>query len=149
MGIIPAPQEVGHTSDLPQYFSDRLGWENLARVVSEAYRGLPAGERERCFVFGRNYGHAGSLEYWARRYELPPVYSIHNNYWMWGPPPAIADVVIFIRGSREELEALFEDVVEAGVAESTYAMESRMTIWICRGLKRSMTDIWKKNRAFG
>jgi hypothetical protein len=149
MGIIPAAQEVGHTSDLPQYFSDRLGWENLARVVSEAYLSLPADERERCHVFGRNYGHAGSIEYWSRRYELPPVYSIHNNYWFWGPPPESRDIVIFIRGSREELEALFDEVIEAGAAESPYAMESHMTVWICKGLKRSMEEIWKNNRSFG
>jgi 4-amino-4-deoxy-L-arabinose transferase-like glycosyltransferase len=149
MGIVPAAQEVGHTSALPQYFSDRLGWENLARVVSEAYRSLPAGERDRCVVVGGNYGHAGSLEYWSRSYELPPVYSTHNNYWMWGPPAGAGDVMIVIRGSRERLEELFDEVIEAGVAESPYAMESRMTIWICRRLRRPIEEIWKNNRSFG
>jgi hypothetical protein len=148
LGITPSAQEVGHTSALPQYFSDRLGWENLARVVSEVYRNLPADERARCVVFGQNYGHAGSLEYWSRRYELPPVYSTHNNYWLWGPPPG-ADVAIVIRGSRERLEQLYEEVVEAGVAESPYAMESRMTIWICRGLKRPIEEIWREAKSYG
>lgn len=149
MGIIPAAQEVGHTSALPQYFSDRLGWENLARVVSEVYRGLPAGERARCAAFGQNYGHAGSLEYWARRYELPPVYAIHNNYWIWGPPGGAVDVVIVIRGNREWLEEMFEEVVEAGVAESPYAMEWHMTIWICRGLRRPFEEFWREHKAYG
>lgn len=148
VGIAPAPQEVGHTSALPQTFSDRLGWENLARVVSQVYRGLPAGERDRCVVLGRNYGHAGALEYWARRYELPPVCSTHNNYWLWGPPAGAGDVMIVIGGGREELERLFDEAVEAGVAESPYAMESRMTIWICRGLQRPIEDIWKDYKAF-
>ena len=131
-----SPQEVSHTSTLPQHFSDRLGWENLARVVSDVYTGLPAEDHEKCVVIGRNYGHAGSLEYWSRRYELPSVYSTHNNYWFWGPPPADTDVFIVLRGSREEMEGLFNDVVEAGVAESQYAMESQMTVWVCRGLRR-------------
>ena len=147
MGIIPAAQEVGHA--LPQYFSDRLGWENLARVVSEIYQGLPADERDRCVVLGRNYGHAGSLEYWSRRYVLPPVYSTHNNYWLWGPPVGAGDVMIVIRGSRERLEELFDEVIEAGVAESPYAMESHMTIWICRGLRRPIEDVWRSAKAFG
>ncbi|UCF04724.1 MAG: glycosyltransferase family 39 protein [bacterium] len=149
MGIVPAAQEVGHTSALPQYFSDRLGWENLARVVSEAYRDLPAGERERCFVLGLNYGHAGSLEYWSRKYELPPVYCMHNNYWLWGPPPGNSEIIIVIRGGRKNLEKLFDEVIEAGVAESPYAMESHMTVWICRGLRRPIKDIWKKNKSYG
>jgi hypothetical protein len=149
MGIVPAAQEVGHTSALPQYFSDRLGWENLARIVSKVYKGLPEDDREGCVVIGRNYGHAGSLEYWSRRYELPPVYSFHNNYWLWGPPPGTGDVVIVIRGSREELGALFDFVVDAGVAESPYAMESRMTIWVCRGLRIPIEDLWADFKSFG
>jgi hypothetical protein len=149
MGIVPAAQEVSHTSPLPQYFSDRFGWENLARVVSEVYMDLPAEDRGRCIVFGRNYGHAGSLEYWSRHYELPPVYSSHNNYWLWGPPPRESDVVIVIRGSRERLEELFEEVIEAAEAVSPHAMESHMTIWVCRGPKHSIVDAWDRWKSYG
>ncbi|UCH84311.1 MAG: hypothetical protein JSW50_01080, partial [Candidatus Latescibacterota bacterium] len=149
LGVTPKPQEVGHTTPLPQYFSDRFGWENLARVVSEVYQQLPAGERDRCVVLGLNYGHAGSLEYWSRRYELPPVYSIHNNYWLWGPPEQSVDVVIIIRGNRELWESLFDDVVEAATAESPHAIESHMTIWICRGPRRPISDMWIEFKSYG
>jgi 4-amino-4-deoxy-L-arabinose transferase-like glycosyltransferase len=149
MGIIPAAQELSHTSALPQYFSDRLGWENLAREVSEIYLDLPADERERCIVIGRNYGHAGSLEYWSRNYDLPPVYSTHNNYWMWGPPAEPVDVVIAFQGSLEFWQRIFHDVVEVRVAESPYAMESRIAIWVCRGLRRPIEEIWRDYKAFG
>jgi 4-amino-4-deoxy-L-arabinose transferase-like glycosyltransferase len=149
MGIIPAAQEVGHTSALPQYFSDRLGWEKLARIVYTVYMRLPPGERERCVVLGQNYGHAGALEYWSRRYELPPVYATHNNYWLWGPPQEPFEIAIVVRGNRERLLELFEEVVEAGIVESPYAMESRMTIWVCRGLRRPIEDIWRESKSFG
>ncbi len=148
MGIIPAAQEVGQTTALPQYFADRFGWENLARVVSEIYQSLSPDERERCVVFGQNYGQAGSLEYWSRRYKLPPVYSTHNNYWLWGPPPSSDDIAIVIGDSREALEELFDEIIETGVAESPYAVESHLVIWICRGLKRPIEDIWKDSKSF-
>ncbi|MEJ2722302.1 MAG: hypothetical protein P8181_14375, partial [bacterium] len=149
MGIIPAAQEVGHTSALPQYFSDRLGWENLADVVSAVYQSLPADERDRCVVWGQNYGEAGSLEYWARRYPLPPVFSSHNNYWFWGPPKGNIDVVIVVGGGRENLDQLFDEVAEGGVAESPYAMESHLTIWVCRGLRFSIEKHWGNFKSFG
>jgi hypothetical protein len=57
--------------------------------------------------------------------------------------------MIVIRGSRERLGELFDEVIEAGVAESPYAMESRMTIWICRGLRRPIEDMWEDYKAFG
>lgn len=148
LGIVPNTGEIEHTDPLPQYFSDRLGWEELARVVSTAYTALPAEERHRCFILGRNYGHAGALEYWSRKYPLPPVFSTHNSYWMWGPPREAVDVVIVIRGSRESLEEMFEEVVEAGVAETIYARESRMAVWLCRGLRRPINTLWKDNKLF-
>ncbi len=99
-------------------------------------------------VFGRNYGHAGSLEYWSRHYELPPVYSTHNNYWLWGPPPA-ADVAIVLGNNREGLEQIYEEVIEAGVAETPHAIEWHITIWVCRRLKRPIEDIWRDAKSYG
>jgi hypothetical protein len=147
LGIVPVPQEVSHTSALPQHLSDRLGWENLARVVSETYRSLPAEERDRCAIIGRNYGHAGALEYWSRRYELPPVYSTHNNYWFWGPPRD-GGVFIVTGGSRAQLERLFDEVVEGGGARSPHAMESHIRVWVCRRLRMPIEQVWMTHRTF-
>lgn len=100
-------------------------------------------------MLGRNYGHAGSLEYWSRRYDLPPVYATHNNYWLWGPPPQTVEIFIVLGGSREQLEAVYDEVTEAGAAESPYAMESRIPILICRGMRRPIEDFWRQRKAFG
>lgn len=148
LGIVPNTGETHLTAALPQYFSDRFGWEELASVVADAFTALPADERDRCIIFGRNYGHAGALEYWARKYELPPVYSTHNNFWIWGPPREPVDVVIVIQDTRESLEERFEEVVEAGVAETPYALESRMTVWVCRRLRWSIDVAWQEDKIF-
>jgi hypothetical protein len=149
LGIVPNTAEVGHTSALPQYFSDRFGWENLARVVAEVYASLPADDRARAIVVGRNYGHSGALEYWSKDYELPPVYGRHNNYWLWGPPPADEEpVVIAVNFEGDELEEIFEEVEVAGVAESAWALESRLTVLVCRGLKRPIDEVWAEIKVF-
>jgi hypothetical protein len=109
---------------------------------------LPAQEREHCVVIGRNYGHAGSLEYWSQRHPLPPVYSTHNNYWFWGPPSASTDVYLVTGGNPEELESLFEQVRFAGEVVTPYAQEARITIWVCRGLREAPRDVWIRNRNF-
>jgi hypothetical protein len=142
LGIAPNAAEVGHTGELPQHFSDRLGWEELARTVSAAYGTLSPEDRERCVVVARNYGQAGALEYWSKRYELPPVYCRHNSYWFWGPPEESAETVIAINFPGDLLEEYFDDVVEAGVAQTPFAQESHMTVWVCRGLRRSMDEVW-------
>jgi 4-amino-4-deoxy-L-arabinose transferase-like glycosyltransferase len=148
LGIAPVAQEVGRTSVLPQYFSDRLGWEELARVVSDAYRRLPEDDRKRSVVLGRNYGHAGALEYWSRRYAMPRVYSVHNNYWLWGPPAERPEVVIVTGGRRAPLEELCGQVVAAGEAVTPLAMESRIPVWLCRGLRQPLAEVWAEYKAF-
>ena len=149
LGIVPSAGEVGHDSALPQHFSDRLGWRNLARVVSEVYQDLPAEDRRQAIVLGRNYGHSGALEYWSKEYPLPPVYGRHNNYWLWGPPPADdRTVVIAVNFAAGDLEEIFEEVIEAGVAETQWAMESRLTIFVCRGLKRPIEEVWEEAKVF-
>ena len=45
MGIAPSTPENQKLSDLPQFFADMNGWEELARDVSVAYRSIPQNER--------------------------------------------------------------------------------------------------------
>ncbi len=148
LGIVPKAQEVGERSELPQYFSDRLGWEELAKAVSNAYTNLPKNDQEVCIAVGNNYGHAGALEYWSKKYDMPPVYSPHNNYWLWGPPPGEGKVVIVVRSGREALELLFEEVTLVEEVRTPYAKDDDMRIWICRGLKQPMAELWKILKEF-
>jgi 4-amino-4-deoxy-L-arabinose transferase-like glycosyltransferase len=149
LGIAPLPAEVGHTSTLPQYFSDRFGWEELARTVAEVQKQLDPDERARAVLLGSNYGHAGALEYWAEAYDLPPAFSTHNSFWMWGPPSMDADAVVIATGvSRERLLEFFNDVDEVAVSRSEWALESRISVAVCRGPKRPIEEIWPEIRLF-
>ena len=106
-------------------------------------------DRSRTIVLGRNYGHSGALEYWSSRYELPPVFGRHNNYWLWGPPPVDAGTtVIAINFDAEYLEELFDEVIEAGVAESRWAEEPSLRILVCRGLNQPIGELWPQIKIF-
>jgi len=81
---------------------------------------------------------------------LPPAISGHNNYWIWGPRGHDGSVVIEIGGTREEHLALFRSVEFAGWIESPYAMpyETHQPIWIERGLRLPMKDVWPKAKRY-
>jgi hypothetical protein len=149
LGVMPKPQEHSHTSPLPQILSDRFGWKNLAREVAQVYAELPVETRHRTIVVGQNYGHAGAIEYWSREYDLPPAFSTHNNYWLWGPPPDDTAALIVIRGNPETLGELCEEVTEVAVAETPEALESLMRIWLCAGLRRPLSEVWNEYKSFG
>jgi 4-amino-4-deoxy-L-arabinose transferase-like glycosyltransferase len=149
LGIAPRPAEVGHVSTLPQYFSDRFGWQELARTVGEVYGEIDPETRSRTVIIGSNYGHAGAMEYWSETYGLPPVYSSHNNYWLWGPPtdPDI-EVVIATGVSRERLLQYFSEVEEVAHSKHQWALESNISVSVCRRPKVSFAEIWPGAKNF-
>ena len=61
---------------------ETVGWPRFAATVGDVYGTLPAAGNP--VVVTGNYGEAGALE---RFRPGVPVYSGHNAYWDWGPPP--------------------------------------------------------------
>ncbi len=147
-GIAPAAQEVGHTSELPQHYSDRFGWEELAAEVARIVETLPPDERARAVVITRNYGHAGALEYWRESYRLPPVVSGHNSYWFWLPDELALDTVIAVGYREEELRGSFAQVERAGTLEHPWALENGRPIWIAREPTVSWSELCERIRSF-
>src|SRR5256886_10036354 len=71
--------------ELPQLFGDSVGWEDQVQALSRAYASLPSGERPRAALLAYNYGEAGAIDYFGKRYGLPKAISGHNQYGYWGP----------------------------------------------------------------
>jgi hypothetical protein len=149
MGVGEVRTERHEMGRLPQLYADMHGWENMAARVAEVYHALPAEERAQAVVFGRNYGEAGAMEYYARRYGLPRAISGHNNYYLWGPR-GDAGVVIAIGGRAEDYREVFGDVRQAGTIVHEYAMpyESNLPIWVCRAPKATIQEVWPRVKHF-
>lgn len=143
-----AEYEAGVKAELPQYFADRFGWEEMAAQVAEVYSTLPPDEQQQAVIFTANYGQAGALEYYADAYGLPPVLSGHNSYWLWGPGDATGEVVIFVGASVEEIAPLFAQVEEVGRIACEYCLERGRPILLARGAKAPMEEIWLQTRFY-
>ncbi len=70
---------------LPQDFSDMLGWEELAQKTAAVCDRLDSAERSQTIVFANNYGVGGALNYYGKKYHLPPVYSDNASFLYWIP----------------------------------------------------------------
>lgn len=152
LGVVPQIERgEGKTAELPQWFADRFGWRQLAEEVETAVdRHLSPEERRRAVVFAPSYGQAGALELYGR--DLPPVYSTHNSYYLWGPPPEPFEAAVLVGDRRERLEELFEEVELALVHDCDYCMRWRdeMPIWIARRPRPGldMAEIWAAGKHF-
>ena len=141
--------ESRELAELPQFFADMHGWEDLARTVSEVYLSLPEAERLDAVVFASNYGQAAAIEYYAGRHPAPRVICVHNNYWLWGYPERIGTVIV-IGGDADSHRRSCADARKAAVFHSPHAMpyENNREIWICRGLHRAIEEIWQEEKAY-
>ena len=150
LGISPSTPEGHQLVTLPQYYADMFGWENMAATVSKVYLSLPPDEREKAVVFAQNYGEAGAIDFFRDKYPLPGVICGHNNYWYWGPGDTTRTTIIVIGGRKEDHLKSCDSVEEAAVIKSEYAMpyETNLPVFICRGLKLPISEIWKSVRFF-
>lgn len=143
-----AEYEAGVKAELPQYFADRFGWEEMAAQVAEVYGGLSPEEQAQAVIFAANYGQAGALEYYADAFDLPPVISGHNSYWLWGPGDATGEVVIFVGASLEEIAPLFAQVEEVGRIACDYCLERGRPILLARRAVAPLEEIWPRTRFY-
>jgi hypothetical protein len=129
---------------LPQDYADMLGWKQRAAAVAAAVRTLSPTERAEAVVIGNNYGEAGALEFYGPRYGLPPVVSAAGSFWYFGPGKRPGRVAVTLGESERGLHRFF-DSVEAGphlTNPLTVREERDLTVYICRGIKRSLQEIW-------
>ncbi|MGB5289684.1 MAG: glycosyltransferase family 39 protein [Ignavibacteriaceae bacterium] len=150
IGLEPPSNEGHELVGLPQFYSDMFGWEDLARKVSEVYQSLPEEERSKTLVYCSNYGKAGAIEFYSKKYPLPKVICPHNSYWYWWPDDVKYTTIIIIGGSIEDHLSSLKEVYEVGFYSTKYSMpyENNLSIFIGRELVRSLEEIKQSNKIF-
>lgn len=144
LGLAPPSEEKTAVGKLPQHFADRFGWREMTETVAQVYQRLPAQEQSQCGIFAENYGEAGAIDFFGPHYGLPGAISGHNNYWLWGPGEFSGAVMIHLGGTLAELQQIYMDVQQAAVFTCEYCMpyENNLPIYVCRGLRRPLHEVW-------
>ena len=150
VGIKPSAGENSKQGILPQYFADMFGWENMVSEVAKVYNSLPPEEQKKCSIFTKNYGQAGAIDFFGKKYNLPNAISGNNSYWLWGYDTSRTEIMIVIGGKKEDHEKTYSDVKQAAEIVSPYAMpyETNLPIYICKGLKVDLKEVWERVRFY-
>ena len=152
IGFGPTTAESKELAELPQFYADMFGWEELAKNVSTVYQTIPDEEKDKTLVYANNYGEAGAIEYYSEKFPLLRVISAHNNYWIWGWDYYNEEIttVIIVGGNREDHLNSFEEVEKVLVHKIKYAMpyENNLPIFVCRNLIRDYQQIWESSKHF-
>ena len=150
LGMGPRPRNARPSARLPQHFADMQGWDAMVAELARVYDALPAADRAKATIFANNYGEAGAIDVLGRAHGLPFATSGHNNYWLWGPRGSSGQVLILMGGAPEDHERLFERVERAGEIECGDCMpyENHQPVYVVRGLKQPLTEVWPRVKHF-
>lgn len=81
---------------------------------------------------------------------LPPVYSGHNSYWDWGPPPDNLTVVVHVGDWRPADWSQFfvgcHDVAHIDNGLGIQNAEQGTAVSVCTGLRASWSAMWPELR---
>jgi hypothetical protein len=145
-GRTPSTEERNGVGELGQFYADMHGWDAMVSDVAAVYRRLPAEEATEVRIFAPDYGVAGAIDLLGRPQGLPRAIAGHNNYWLWGPHGWDGRVLIMIGGDETRLRAAFADVERAGTIACGRCMpyENGRPIWILRGLRLPVADLWQR-----
>jgi 4-amino-4-deoxy-L-arabinose transferase-like glycosyltransferase len=133
--------------------SATVGWEPFVHQLAGVVASLPPSQRAHVVIFTGDYGAAGAVDLYGRRYGLPHAMSGHNSYWWWGPADATNDATtIAVDLPRDYLETIFAKVVPAGSVNAPngiWTEERGDAIWICSRQKTTWTDAWPNAKHYG
>jgi len=141
-------QEVG-TNRLFLPLAHRMGHDELVEAVAAVVESLPEPEREHAVIFAESHAPAAALERMGG--DLPPVYSGHNNYHLWGPPEAEPRLVIAVGFEPEQLRPFFAEVEVVHRTGCHWCMGWRQDapIALARAPRRPLAEAWPELRRYG
>ena len=150
LGLRPGSGERGSSGKLFQQYADMFGWENQVATVAKVYHLLSPEEKARTIIFCHNYGEAGAIDFFGKKYGLPKAASGHNNYWVWGPGNWDAEIVITVGERREDVEKSFAEVEQRAVISSEYArpFETNIPVFVGRTPKLPLREVWPSTKHF-
>lgn len=135
--------------------AETVGWDGYVHTVAEVARSIPAARRPTTVIITSNYGEAGALAR-ARRLatpdgrELPPVYSGHNGFGLWGPPPSPTNTVIMVGeqqpGDLRRWFANCRTVTHLRSPDGVDNQEAGAPVRICTGPSRPWPELWPEFR---
>jgi hypothetical protein len=117
-------------------------------TVENVVNALPADQRAHAVILTNDYSEASPLELLGT--GLPPIYSGHNSFWSWGPPPADRTVVVHVGDWRPaDPNQFFVGCHVVAYIDNGLAIENSeqgMAVTVCTGLRAPWTTIWPSLR---
>jgi hypothetical protein len=154
VGLPVLPRSAVAAADLNTVnynLGEEIGWHDFVRQMEHVWNSLPDDERRRAVVLTENYGEAGALVRFA--HDGPArVYSGHNSFWSWGPPPDSATTVVVVGYEPKELASRFATcrlITRVHNSDDVHNDEDGAPISVCRDPVAPWHELWSRFKHYG
>jgi hypothetical protein len=114
-----------------QDYADMVGWEEMAQHVSKAYYKIPYQDRSQTTIFANNYGQAGAIDHYRKKYGLPQAVCLNSSYALWSPESILTRHIVYIEDEfPNELAPMYKKVVKIAEIKNPYAREKGTSIYL-------------------
>ena len=134
--------EDGKNHQLPQDFSDMLGWKEMAAKTLLAYNQLSDEAKLETLIFCDNYGQSGALNFYNRG-KTPETYSFSTDYLYWIPEDLkITNVILIGKDPDNKVVQFFDHIEKIGSVENPYSREKGTSVYLMTGANEKFSDFF-------
>ena len=144
--LTPAPMrnENNEYYPIPQDYMDMAGWNELAALVSVAYNNLDLNQKKDCIIYANDYGQAGAIDFYGKKYHLPAPICVNDSYIFWAPDSLTATNFIITDHHLGDIPNLFNNYSDIGEIKDEYFRENGLKVYLCRNPKPLLNEFFKK-----
>ena len=129
---------------VPQDYMDMTGWDELAALASVAYNQLDENQKKDWIIYANDYGQAGALDFYGKKYHLPTPTCVHDSYIFWAPDSLSASNYIVSDDELGDIPKLFNNYHEIGEIKDIYFRENGLKVFLCQNPKPLLNEFFKK-----
>ncbi len=144
------PESVVSTVDATGELGETVGWPDLVADVEAIYQSIPSDVRTTAVILTGSYGEAGAIDVLGSEAGLPGAFSGHNNYYLWGPPPAHGPIIGVGRVGAA-LDLVCSDYHQLGRIDNLNHVENEelgLPLYLCLEPEGQLGDRWDEFRHY-
>jgi 4-amino-4-deoxy-L-arabinose transferase-like glycosyltransferase len=128
--------EDGNYYALPQDFADMLGWQEIADMTGRAWQNVE--DKPNAAIYADNYGMAGAIEHFGKKYAVPPVLSFSDNYRYWLPDalPGGFKTLLYVNDELgDDMPVFFEKIELVDRLDMPLSRQHGVSVFRCENPK--------------
>lgn len=135
--------EDGNYYELPQDYADMTGWEETAKNVAEVYHSLSYEQQEKCLIYADNYGQAGAINFYRKKYNIPEAISFNGSFVFWIPDYVDIERAIYIMERKRTSSDFFNKLELKAQVQDPYARDKGY-VFLCSEPMVNVAKEWNK-----